>query len=118
MHRFGPWLIVVVAAMAYPLAALAFSGAPHFPSRNDCAVPPTGEGELQVVFGYRDSETAAVKLRDRVLAVGFQGTEIVRDGCGRVRVAVDDIPSREVGEEVIREARTVGLEPTLEQEPQ
>jgi hypothetical protein len=29
---------------------------------------------------------------------------------------VDDIPTREVGEEVIRQARTVGLEPTLEQE--
>jgi hypothetical protein len=29
---------------------------------------------------------------------------------------VDDVPSREVGEDVVREAQTVGLEPTLEQE--
>ncbi len=91
---------------------------PDFPSRTDCTLPPTGEGELQVVFGYRDSEIEALELRDRVLAVGFLGTEIARDGCGRVRVAVDDVPSLEVGEEVIRRGATVGLEPTLEQEPQ
>jgi hypothetical protein len=117
VRRLGPWLIVAGAALAYPLAVLAFSGVPEFPSRADCADPPTGEGELQVVFGYRDSETEALELRDRALEVGFEGTEIYRDACGRVRVAVDDVPSRAVGEEVIREARTVGLEPHLEQEP-
>jgi hypothetical protein len=115
--RLVPWLVVVVGALAYPLAVLAFSGAPDFPSRADCMYPPTGEGELQVVFGYRDSETEALKLSDQVLAVGFTGTEITWDACGRVRVAVDDVPSRAVGEEVIREARTVGLDPHLEQEP-
>ena len=115
MPRFGAWLVVVVA-VGYPLLVLAFAGAPAFPSRTDCVVAPTGEGEYQVVFGYRDSELEALQLRDQALAVGFQGTEISRDGCGRVRVAVDDIPSREVGEEVIREARTVDLDPTLEQE--
>ena len=116
MRRLAPWLIVAVAALAYPLAVLAFSGTPEFPSRGDCVVSVTGEGELEVVFGYRDSEREALELRDEVLAVGFSGTEIERDGCGRVRVSVDDVPTREVGEEVIRQARTVGLKPTLEQE--
>lgn len=117
MTRVVPWLVIVVAALGYPLAVLAFAGAPDFPSRDDCVVAPTGEGEYQVVFGYRESELEALELRDRALAVGFQGTEIARNACGRVRVAVDDIPSLEVGEEVIREARTVDLDPTLEQEP-
>ncbi|MDQ3671154.1 MAG: hypothetical protein M3364_01770 [Actinomycetota bacterium] len=116
MLRFLPWLVVAVAALGYPLTVLAVSGAPDFPSRDDCVVAPTGEGEYRVVFGYRDSELEALELRDSALAVGFEGTEIMRDGCGRVRVAVDDIPSREVGEEVIRQARTVDLDPTLEQE--
>jgi hypothetical protein len=116
--RLVPWLVVAVAALGYPLAVLAFAGAPNFPSREDCVLEPTGEGEYQVVFGYRESELEALELRDQALAVGFEGTEISRDGCGRVRVAVDDIPTREVGEEVIRQARTVGLDPTLEQEPQ
>jgi len=114
--RLAPWLIVVVAALGYPLAVLAFAGAPDFPSRTDCVLSPTGEGEYQVVFGYRESERDAVDLRDRALAVGFQGAEISRNSCGRVKVFVDDVPSREVGEEVIREARTVGLQPTLERE--
>jgi hypothetical protein len=116
VRRIAPWAIAALAALAYPLAVLALGNGPEFPTRTDCVRPPTGEGELQVVFGYRDSESEARKLRDEVLAVGFLGTEVERDGCGRVRVAVDDVPSREVGEEVIRQARTVGLEPTLEQE--
>ena len=116
MPRVNAWLVMAVAVLAYPLLVLVFSGSPAFPSRTDCVLAPTGEGEYRVVFGYRDSELEAVELRDQALAVGFQGTEIARDGCGRVRVSVDDIPSIEVGEEVIREARTVDLDPTLEQE--
>jgi hypothetical protein len=116
VSRTAPWLVVAVAVLAYPLAVLAFAGAPDFPSRDDCMLAPTGEGEYQVVFGYRDSELEATELRDRALAVGFQGTEFARNSCGRVKVFVDDIPTADVGEEVIREARTVGLEPTLERE--
>ena len=116
MRRLAPWAVVAVAALSYPLGVLAFSGAPAFPSREDCVAPITGAGELEVVFGYRDSEREALALRDQVLALGFLGTDIERDGCGRVRVSVDDVPSREVGEDVVREAQTVGLEPTLEQE--
>ena len=116
MRRFSPVLVVVAAALAYPLAVLAFSGAPEFPSRDDCVVSVTGEGEYEVVFGYLDSRREAVELQAQALAVGFSGTEIEDDGCGRVRVSVDDVPSREVGDEVIRQARTVDLEPTLEQE--
>lgn len=116
MARLAPWLVVAIAALGYPLAVLAFAGTPDFPSRADCVLAPTGDGEYQVVFGYSDSELEARELRDRVLAVGFQGAEVARNACGRVKVFVDDVPSREVGEEVIREARTVGLEPTLERE--
>ena len=116
MSRIAPWLVVAVAALGYPLAVLTFAGPPHFPSRDDCVLAPTGEGEFQVVFGYRDSELEATELRDRALAVGFQGTEFARNSCGRVKVFVDDVPSVDVGEEVIRQARTVGLEPTLERE--
>lgn len=116
MRRLAPVLIVVGAALLYPLAVLAFSGGPEFPSRDDCVVAITGEGEYEVVFGYRDTSREAVELRDQVVGSGFTGTEVEEDGCGRFRVSVDDVPSQEIGEEVIRQARTVGLEPTLEQE--
>jgi hypothetical protein len=116
VRRLAPVLVVLGAALGYPLAVLAFSGAPEFPSREDCVVEITGEGEYEVVFGYRDSRREALELQARVNQVGFTGTDVEDDGCGRVRVSVDDVPSREVGEEVIREARSVGLEATLEQE--
>jgi hypothetical protein len=118
VSRLLPWLVVAVAVLGYPLAVLAFAGPPDFPSRDDCVLPPTGEGEYQVVFGYSESELEALELRDQVLAVGFEGAEVARNGCGRVKVFVDDVPTREIGEEVIRQARTVDLDPTLEQEPQ
>ena len=116
MRRLAPVLIVVGAALAYPLPVLAFSGLPEFPTRDDCVVEVTGEGEYEVVFGYRDSRRDARELQAQVEGVGFTGTDVEDDGCGRLRVSVDDVPSREVGEEVVRQARTVGLEPTLEQE--
>ena len=116
MPRVSGWLVVAVAALAYPLLVLVFSGAPAFPSRTDCVVAPTGEGEYRVVFGYRDSELearGAARPGTRGRVSGHRDLERrVRSG----RVAVDDIPSREVGEEVIRQARTVDLDPTLEQE--
>jgi hypothetical protein len=116
VRRLAPWAVAVAVALAYPLAVVAFSGAPDFPSRDDCVAPVTGEGELEVVFGYRDSERDAAELQAQVLALGFTGTELERDGCGRVRVSVEGVPTREIGEEVIREAQGVGLAPTLEQE--
>jgi hypothetical protein len=116
VRRFVPWLVLVGVALAYPLGVLAFSGPPEFPSREDCVRVVTGQGEYVVVFGYRDSETEALELQREVEALGFTGTDLERDGCGRVRVRVDDVPSREVGEEVMREARSVGLDPHLEQE--
>jgi hypothetical protein len=116
LRRLIPWLVVVGAALAYPLAVLAFSGAPDFPARSDCSRPPDGEGELQVVFGYRDSERDALELQGQVETLGFTGSDVQRDACGRVRVVVDDVPSRDVGEEVVREAESVGLSPILEDE--
>jgi len=116
MGRLAPLLIVVGAALAYPLAVLAFAGAPHFPSRDDCVVEVTGEGEYEVVFGYRDSQYEARALQDEVVAVGFGGIDTEHDGCGRVRVSLDDLPSREVAEDLVQRARELGFEATLEQE--
>lgn len=114
MRRIAPWAVIVVIGIAYPLVAVA-GGAPRFPSRDDCVRPATVDGDIDAVFGYFDSEQEAVVLRDRALAVGFQGTEIEGNGCGRVRVAVGGIPTLDVGRELAEEAHTVGLDITLEQ---
>ena len=70
-----------------------------------------------MVFGYAENYDDASALLDRVLGVGFEGTEVTQDGCGRLRVALDDVPTQAVGAEVADEARGVGLEPTLEHDP-
>ncbi len=108
-----PVAIIVAAAVGYPVATLA-GGLPHFPSRSDCIRVAHADGDLEVVFGYFESEAAAKPLLDKVLAVGFKGSQIERNGCGQVKVAVHGITTLKVGAEVAVEARSVGLRPTLE----
>lgn len=108
-----PWLLVALLAIGYPAAVLAGGGA-SFPSRADCIHPAKADGNLEVVFGRSGSSAAATALLHRVLAVGFQGSQIEPDGCGLLKVAVHGIPTLEVGGQVMKEARSVGLQPSLE----
>jgi hypothetical protein len=113
--RMFAYAIVIAAALAYPLAIMA-GGLPRFPSRADCVRPATQDGEgLEVVFGHIASLGEAADLQAKALRVGFQGTQVTHDGCGRYKVAIPGVPSIKVGEEIIAEARSVGLEATLEQ---
>lgn len=109
-----PWAVVLTAALAYPIAVLA-GGSPRFPSRAECVHPAHADGDLEVVFGYFDSQVSAQALLDRVLSVGFKGSVIERNACGRVKVAVHGITTLKVGDSVIAEARPVGLKATLEE---
>jgi len=114
--RILPWAIVLVAALAYPIAVLAGGGA-KFPSAAECVHPARADGDLEVVFARFGSLTDADALLDRVLAAGFKGSQVEPDGCGRWKVAVHGIPTLQVGSEVMAEARSVGLSPMLEQAP-
>lgn len=106
--------LIVAAGLTYALVALA-GGTPAFPSRDDCVRPAVEEGEIEAVFGRFESEWKAVELRDQALAVGFVGTETIRDACGRMKVVLPGIPSLAVGREFAEQARTAGFEVTLEQ---
>jgi hypothetical protein len=112
-RHFLPWAIILVAALAYPLAVLV-GGGPRFPTTAECVHTAHTDGDLEVVFGRTDSPTEAATLLERVLAVGFKGSQVEPDGCGRWKVAVHGIPTLKVGGEVMAEARSVGLHPTLE----
>jgi hypothetical protein len=117
VRRVAPWVAVAVAVVvvfAYPVATLA-GGAPSFPTRDDCVRPAVTDGDIDAVFGYFDNEGEAVLVRDRALEVGFTGTEMAWNGCGRLRVAVGGIPTLEVGRDFVTEARRVGFDVTLEQ---
>ena len=113
MSRAAPWLVVAALALVYPVVILA-TGNPSFPARDECVHPATMDGDIDAVFGYFDTELEAVEMRDRALEVGFAGTEMTWNGCGRIRVAVGGIPTLAVGREFVEQARTVQLEVTLE----
>jgi hypothetical protein len=116
VRRAAPWIAVAVLVLAYPAYILASEGGPRFPARDDCVRPATSDGDIIAVFGYFDSEQEAVVLRDRALEVGFVGTELEPDGCGRVRVAVGGITTLTVGREFAEQASGVGLDVTLEED--
>ena len=76
--------------------------------------PALVEGQpVAVVFGYPTTFDDAVALRDKALRVGFVGTATGFDQCGRLRVALANVPSPKVGREIQAEARLVELFPVL-----
>jgi len=112
----GRRLVVVLAAaacLAYPIAVLA-GGPPRFPSREDCVREAVDGAEIEAVFGRFATEQEAAELQGRALAVGFPGTEVIRDACGLAKVSLPGIPTLEVGREFVEQARSAGFEVTLE----
>ena len=107
---------VAAVAIAYPAVALA--GGVTFPIRDACVRPagPDTPGELELVYGRFDSQVAAEELRARVVGVGFVGTEVVADGCGRWKVTYDGVESYEAIQGTIEEARAQGFDPRVEVE--
>jgi hypothetical protein len=112
MRRVAPWLLGAVL-LAYPVGTLA-RGAPSFPTHDECVRPAIADGEIDAVFGYFDSRPEAATVRDHALQVGFAGTEMAVNPCGRVRVAVRGIPTLAVGHAFADEAGAVGFDVTLE----
>lgn len=115
--RLAAALIVAVPLLGYP--ALVLADGARFPSPADCVdVAQPGEaGELDLVFGRRDTFDDASALRDRVAGVGYVDAEVSHDGCLRWKVLYDGIQSYEQGLESRAEARGAGLEAELEIEP-
>ena len=105
--------IVAIAIATYPAITLA-GGVPRFPGHADCVVAPIDGEKVRVVFGYAEMYPDANALRDRVLDLGFEGVAVAQDGCGRLRVSLDGVPSLEVANEVAVEARQAGLSPAVE----
>jgi hypothetical protein len=114
-NRLIPWAILLVSALAYPLALTAANG-PRFPSPAECIHPARSEGKIQAVFGRFSSYAHAAPVLKHALALGFKGTQIESDGCGFLKVVVHGIPTLQVGRDFVAEARGEGFNPRLEQE--
>lgn len=114
LHPASPWAAILVVGFAYPIAVLAGGGGASFPTRAECVHTAHADGNLEVVFGRFQSAGDASERLAFVLRSGFQGSQIEPDGCGLLKVAVHGIPTLKAGGEVIAEARSVGLKPSLE----
>jgi len=114
----SPRLVLVVAIVAVPLLVYPIvsvtGGGPRFPTRGECVHAPVDGQPVDVVWGRYDDPRDAAESRDRVVGVGFIGTEVLPDGCGRWKVVLEDVPGLEVGRELVEEAERVDLHPTLE----
>lgn len=118
MSRRGVALLILLAGLLVYPAVVSLGGAPRFPNVGECVRPATATSEVEAVFGRFRDRAAAVALRDRALAVGFKETEVTRDGCGFIRVALSRIPSLAVGLQFAKEARRAGFIVTLERPAQ
>lgn len=109
--------IVAIPLLAYPLVAGAQRA--HYPSHDDCVrkALPGEAGDLDLVFGRRDTPAAAVQLLERVRGVGYVDAEMRMDGCGRWEVLYDGIESYAQGASSAAEAHGAGLEAWLEIQP-
>lgn len=109
--------IVAVPLVGYPLVVGA-DGA-RFPSAHDCVrlASPGDAGDLDLVFGRRDTIPEAEQLLEQVRKVGYVDAELRGDGCGRWKVLYDGITSWPQGESSAAEAQGAGLEAWLEIQP-
>jgi hypothetical protein len=123
-RAFLSWGLVLAALLVYPGSMLVGyssfrlpGGAPPFPARSDCEQPVVAGEPARVVVGYADSYSAASDIADRARAAGLEEAQIAQDGCGRLRVFVDDVASVSEAEALASEPGVAELEPTLERDP-
>jgi hypothetical protein len=116
--RLAAALIIAVPLLGYPLVVLADGGV-RFPSADDCihVAAPGESGDLDLVFGRRDTPAEADQLLERVKRVGYVDAQVQEDGCLRWKVVYTGIESYEQGASSAAEARGAGLEPRIEVAP-
>ena len=109
--------IVVVPLVGYP--ALVLADGARFPSAEDCVhvAEPGATGDLDLVFGRRDTPAEADELLAQVRKVGYVDAQVQGDGCMRWKVVYTGIESYAQGASSAAEARGAGLDPRIEIAP-
>jgi hypothetical protein len=118
------WAVVLVGVLSHPGSALvgySGSGLPggglSFPGTAGCDAAPVAGANVRLVVGYADSYPEATAMRERARGAGLRDVEASQDGCGRLRVYVDDLPTIAAAEALQIEAQAAGLRPTVELDP-
>ena len=116
--RLAAATIVVVPLVGYPAVVLV-DGRARFPSSRDCVhLAAQGEsGDLDLVFGRRDTPKEAEQLLAEVQHVGYVDAVVQEDGCLRWKVVYTGITSYQQGASSAAEARGAGLDAWLEIQP-
>jgi hypothetical protein len=96
-----------VAPAAVFLAATVLHG--DFDSVRTQCHPLTVPGAFGVALGPRTDYVGAIALQRRVLALGFQHTEISADECGGVVLLTPNLDTRAIAESVQQEAESAHL---------
>jgi len=119
-----PWAIVAAAALAYPLSmAVGYSGLrlpggpPAFPTARECAEAPVRGAPVRVVLAHVESFSEAQAIRRRATRGGLGRTSVEQDGCGRLRVFVDDVRTEKEARALTERALVQGLRPSIELDP-
>jgi hypothetical protein len=120
----GAWAIVLVGLLSHPASMLlSYSGsglpggAPRFPGTADCVMPPVPGRAVRLVLGYAGTYPDAERMRWRAAAAGLKDVRVGQDGCGRVRVFVDNVATLSAGRRLAALAEASGLHPTFEVDP-
>jgi hypothetical protein len=92
-------------------------GGPRWPGVADCVTAPAPGRSVRVVVGYAESYPEANAMRERAVSAGLAGTQVARDGCGRLRVFVDDVASVAASQALVADARAARLDATVELDP-
>jgi len=118
------WLVVLVGVGSHFGAMLVgYSGSglpgglPSSQGVSSCVAAPVADARVRVVVGYADSYPEAMALREQAHAAGLVDAQASQDGCGRVRVFVDDLPSLATSQALVAAAQAAGLRPTVERDP-
>jgi hypothetical protein len=120
---YAAWGVVLLGLLSHPGSALVgYSGSglpggwPTFPGTAGCEAAPVEGANARLVLGYAESYPEAEAMRESARAAGLRDVEASQDGCGRVRVYVDDLPTA-TAQGLLVEAETAGLTPTVELDP-
>ena len=75
------------------------------------------DATYRVVVGYADSYAEATALQRQARAAGLGATQVAQDGCGRLRVSVDEVASAAAAATLIAATRDSRLDLTVEADP-
>ncbi len=92
--------------------AVFVTGTPR-PSVGGCGSPPSEDQGLAIEFGRTRTAAPAELLRKHVVAVGFVEAKTEQLGCSLYRVVETGVPSEQVGQSIVAEAKAAKIAATL-----